>query len=47
MNTDQKKRQLENELALMKQKWGEFLFDPYWSEYTVYAQGSRILHVPK
>ncbi|MDP2099753.1 MAG: glycosyltransferase [Methylobacter sp.] len=41
----EKKLQWEQEAALMRDKWGAFLADPYASEYEIYAQGSRILHV--
>ncbi len=44
-DTTEKKSQLEQELALMRDKWGDFLFDPHWAEYEVHAQTSRILHV--
>lgn len=37
--------QWAGEIALMRDKWGDFLFDPYWSEYEVRSQGTRILDV--
>lgn len=33
------------EIALMRDKWGDFLIDPYWSKYDVRSQGTRILAV--
>lgn len=44
-DTAEKKSQLEQEAALMRDKWGDFLFDPHWAEYEVHAQATRILHV--
>ncbi len=41
----EKRMQLTEETKLMREKWGEFLFDPHWAEYEVYAQKTRILHV--
>lgn len=45
MDSAAKKLQWEREAALMRDKWGDFLYDPHWSEYEVHAQGTRILHV--
>ncbi|MGZ5056518.1 MAG: glycosyltransferase, partial [Methylobacter sp.] len=44
-DTAEKKAQLQQELTLMRDKWGDFLLDPHWAEYEVHAQGTRILHV--
>lgn len=44
-DTAEKKSQLAQELTLMRDKWGDFLFDPHWAEYEVHAQATRILHV--
>lgn len=44
-DTAEKKLQWEQEFALMRDKWGDFLFDPHWSEYEVHALETRILHV--
>jgi GT2 family glycosyltransferase/LmbE family N-acetylglucosaminyl deacetylase len=41
----EKNPQWQQELTLMRDKWGDFLFDPYWSDYEVHAHGTRILHV--
>jgi GT2 family glycosyltransferase len=45
IDTPEKTSQMQKELALMRDKWGDFLFDPYGSGYEVHAQGTRILHV--
>lgn len=37
--------QWAGEIALMRDKWGAFLNDPYWTEYEVHSQGTRILTV--
>lgn len=45
IDSPEKKSQWEQESTLMRDKWGDFLTDPYWSEYEIHAQTSRILHV--
>jgi len=45
LDTVEKRLQWDQELALIRDKWGDFLSDPHWSEYEVFAQGTRILHV--
>lgn len=35
----------QQEMNLLRAKWGEFLKDPYWTEYEVHAQGTRILNL--
>lgn len=37
--------QWAGEIALLRDKWGDFLTDPYWSKYEVRSQGTRILAV--
>lgn len=45
MDTSDKQSQLQQELILMRDKWGDFLSDPHSADYEVHAQGTRILHV--
>ncbi|MBS4097295.1 MAG: glycosyltransferase [Sulfuricella sp.] len=44
-DTPQKKAGWEREMELLRNKWGDYLNDPYWTEYQVQAQGTRILNL--
>jgi GT2 family glycosyltransferase len=45
LDNDEKKALLALEAQFMRDKWGGFLNDPYWTHYEIYAYGTRILHV--
>lgn len=44
MDSSDKNLLWQQELSLMRDKWGDFLYDPYWSYYEIHAHGTRILH---
>jgi GT2 family glycosyltransferase len=45
LNTPEKQDQWNHEAELLRSKWGDFLTDPYWTEFVMHSIGTRILHV--
>lgn len=45
IDTLEKKRGFEQEIAFMREKWGDFLIEWYLPSYDIMAQATRILHL--